>query len=75
MMWHISGHRLILVKSQPLTKHSPFQREMERIQIPIFIRVCRLMCRLTVFLLYKIIEFSEKKKKSQWRVNYGITGV
>ena len=54
---------MILVKSQSLTKHSPFQREMERIQIPIFIRVCRLMCRLTVFLLYKIIEFSQKKKK------------
>ena len=34
MTWHISEHRLILIKSQPLTGHSPFQRETERIRIP-----------------------------------------
>ena len=34
MAWLILGHRLILNQSQPLTGHSPFHIEMERIRIP-----------------------------------------
>ena len=33
MAWQILGHRLILNQSQPLTGHSPFHIEMERIWI------------------------------------------
>ena len=34
MTWLILGHRLILNQSQPLTGHSSFHIEMERIRIP-----------------------------------------
>ena len=33
MTWQILSHGFILNQSQPLTGYSPFQREMERIQI------------------------------------------